>query len=308
MLETARPTASQPSDSTTMKYTFRQGSPALAEFRRVVAETLDGAISAARDASPADRRQLDAAVHEFRKSCKRLRALLRLFRPGLGKTYGRENAAARDAARLLSHFRDAFVLDQTCQRLVEEADSDAEAITSVRAAIAGAFAEHAAETIHEALLKASGRLAAVNERVGGWKVTRPKRSAAKGAAIVYGDGRRALAACRADGSADAWHDLRKHAKHYGYHCRLFMPIHPAAPAYYEPFEDLGQALGEEHDLSVLIERARQVSVSDAARRAAIRAADLRRVALRESASDLAAQVYRCRPRRTEALVRAFYDA
>ena len=54
----------------------------------------------------------DAAVHEARKCCKKLRALLRLVRPAISaRTYRDENTAFRDAARPLTAVRDAKVLD-----------------------------------------------------------------------------------------------------------------------------------------------------------------------------------------------------
>lgn len=51
------------------------------------------------------------AVHDARRGLKRLRALLRLARTGLGEdTFARENTAARDTGRELSAVRDAQVL------------------------------------------------------------------------------------------------------------------------------------------------------------------------------------------------------
>src|SRR6188768_3143106 len=51
-------------------------------------------------------------IHQLRKRCKKLRAVLRLVRPGLNELYASENAFFRDAARLLSPLRDTqSVLD-----------------------------------------------------------------------------------------------------------------------------------------------------------------------------------------------------
>src|SRR5262250_3558709 len=53
----------------------------------------------------------DEMVHEVRKSLKKLRTLLRLVRPSLGrKTYRQENIALRDIARPLTGVRDAAIL------------------------------------------------------------------------------------------------------------------------------------------------------------------------------------------------------
>ena len=72
-----------------------------------------GALAAIADAPPTP-----DAVHESRRDLKKLRALLRLARASLGgEIYRRENAAYRDAGRVLSAVRDAGVLLHTFDKL-----------------------------------------------------------------------------------------------------------------------------------------------------------------------------------------------
>ena len=62
----------------------------------------------------------DETVHAARKELKKARATLRLLRDSLGdSTYKQENAVLRDAARPLSEVRDARVLLDTLDKLVE---------------------------------------------------------------------------------------------------------------------------------------------------------------------------------------------
>ena len=62
----------------------------------------------------------DKHIHEARKATKRLRALVRLVRRELGdEVYALENQCYRDAGRRLSELRDATVLVETLDRLVE---------------------------------------------------------------------------------------------------------------------------------------------------------------------------------------------
>src|SRR5262245_25721620 len=62
----------------------------------------------------------DEVVHEVRKSFKKVRAVLRLVRPVIGeKCYRRENTCFRDAARPLTEVRDARILIETLDALVE---------------------------------------------------------------------------------------------------------------------------------------------------------------------------------------------
>src|SRR5919197_2091003 len=81
----------------------------------------------------------DEAAHDARKRTKKLRALLRLARPELGdKAYRRENRALRDAARLLSPVRDAWVLVEALDDLAAPPDENvsAEAVAGFRAVLA----------------------------------------------------------------------------------------------------------------------------------------------------------------------------
>jgi CHAD domain-containing protein len=65
-------------------------------------------------------RDIGKAVHEARKTFKRVRALLRLARDELGdEVYRRENAVFRDAGRGLSGVRDAAVLVETLDDIRE---------------------------------------------------------------------------------------------------------------------------------------------------------------------------------------------
>src|SRR5262249_13448651 len=62
----------------------------------------------------------DEMVHEARKGLKRLRAMLRLVRPAIGrKVYRSESITFRDAARPLSEVRDAKILVETLDKVVK---------------------------------------------------------------------------------------------------------------------------------------------------------------------------------------------
>jgi hypothetical protein len=68
----------------------------------------------------ADGGELDEAIHESRKALKRVRALVRVARDGLGdQTYRRENQTFRDAGRALSSVRDARAMVDTLEDLTD---------------------------------------------------------------------------------------------------------------------------------------------------------------------------------------------
>ncbi|NJM55271.1 MAG: CHAD domain-containing protein [Verrucomicrobiae bacterium] len=82
-------------------------------MRRIGVAQIDAAIGHLH--SDAD---LAAIVHSTRKCMKKLRALLRMVRPGLSTgVFERENARFRDIARQLSDLRDSHVLVATLDAL-----------------------------------------------------------------------------------------------------------------------------------------------------------------------------------------------
>ena len=86
---------------------------------RALGSQFEIAIAAIEGASLGD----DVGIHTARKSMKRLRAMLRKTRDGLGAdVYQRENVLLRDLARSIAPARDGFVLIQTLDTLTEGLD------------------------------------------------------------------------------------------------------------------------------------------------------------------------------------------
>ena len=86
-----------------MAFRIRNGDHLAKEVRRIARKQVEGALAVLREGDHAD----PETVHELRKHCKKLRALLRLVRPALGDVYAVENAHFRDMAQWLSPLRDA---------------------------------------------------------------------------------------------------------------------------------------------------------------------------------------------------------
>src|SRR5215510_15173660 len=95
------------------------------EVQCLLCHHLDQALKALQDNQPLS----DAAVHSARKQLKKARADLRLLRKALGpQRYAYENMAIRDVARPLTAVRDARVLMDTLERLVEHGGAQAHAV------------------------------------------------------------------------------------------------------------------------------------------------------------------------------------
>jgi CHAD domain-containing protein len=87
-------------------------------LQRMALGQLDVAIETLAQIDGAD--SPERAVHETRKALKRLRALLRVLEPELpGSAYAREDGVLRDAARRLSATRDGDVLLATLDALID---------------------------------------------------------------------------------------------------------------------------------------------------------------------------------------------
>ena len=83
-------------------------------IRRVVKEEFDAGLQQLNGKSRANR---DEAVHEARKSVKKIRAVLRLMRPELNGAYATETNRLRTVGRKLSEFRDAVAIVETFDAL-----------------------------------------------------------------------------------------------------------------------------------------------------------------------------------------------
>ncbi|HSG63837.1 MAG TPA: CHAD domain-containing protein, partial [Gammaproteobacteria bacterium] len=88
-----------------MSYHIESGESVENAVRRIAASQLDYALAALEAADGG----FDAAVHEVRRRCKRLRAVMRLVRGSMAEFDARDQWL-RDTSGLLSHTRDAAVL------------------------------------------------------------------------------------------------------------------------------------------------------------------------------------------------------
>ena len=113
-----------------MAYRFKIGEEFGDGLRRIGAEQIERAISQLESAPTG------TAVHETRKCMKRIRALLRLVRAGIGEgAYKRENARFGDIGRMLSTSRDQAVIRATADRLEADHPEQAAALRALKRAV-----------------------------------------------------------------------------------------------------------------------------------------------------------------------------
>lgn len=238
--------------SADMSYRFKASdASAEAALRRVALSQIDGALKqiAANSSSS------EETVHEVRKCCKKLRALLRLVDPGFD-AYGQENEAFRDMARLLGSTRDQDVLILTCDRVSAHngAKADRSAIAGIRARlIQDKQAACRNGELQERLDAFRMAMQLARERAEDWTLKKDGFDAfAKGLTATLRRARRAMVAAREDPVAENLHGWRKGVKYHWYHARLLRNIWPGPmDAHIKVASDLADLLGDHHDLSVL---------------------------------------------------------
>ena len=222
---------------------------------RIAAASLDE-TQATLAAAEAGARSAPEAVHHARKELKKLRALLRLARAGLGEaTFRRENTAARDLGRALSGARDAAVLALSFDALRPELYGlvAPETVASVGTRL------HAAVTAREANIDLAGAvetLRAAHGRAAEWPWTDADdawRVPGQGLRQVYRRGRRAMRRAAGDDAVEGdFHEWRKQVKLLAAQSRLLLPLAPEAfGKAVKRLDAVADWLGDEHDLAVL---------------------------------------------------------
>jgi CHAD domain-containing protein len=215
---------------------------------------------------------LDAdAVHETRKALKRLRALVRLLADELGEeAFERENGVLREAGRRLSGARDAEVMLGTLDALIERQPrklARSRGVRRLRKALAAEHEQRQRQTLGDpaTLAQARGELRAFRMRASAWSFATGRDIELVGDDLqrLYRQGRRrARRAVRTHGKdMRAMHQWRKRVKDLRYAAEMLNRAGLARRA-----DQLGETLGEDHDLAVLAQRIREQSKRAGARR------------------------------------------
>ena len=234
-----------------MGYRFERDATVQKNLRRIAIAQIDGAVASIDDHGLAS----GVVVHEVRKSCKKLRGLLRIVRPGFDG-YARENGAFRDMAAALSPLRDAAVLIETYDALMDAHDGVVErskfAPVRRRLTLRQKSLDRDTTGADRKLGDARDLLVAVRARIGQWKLSDDDFPALQdGLARTYKRARKAMKEADRLRDATAFHEWRKLAKYHGYHARLLEPVWPAAMQVHRQSTDqLNDLLGEHHDLAV----------------------------------------------------------
>ena len=228
-----------------MAFEFKRNQSVTKGLRRLARAQVEEALQALRNH---DRLQ---AVHDVRKTIKKLRSLLRLVRSGLGgSAYRGANAPLRECARLLSRPRDFHVKFDAFTELVHNFDAElaSRPFPKTRQVLADdcrraerEFQRQKTALRARTLLQRFARQAeSLKLKPSGWRALAP------GIKRTYRAARRAHRLVLREGTAENFHEWRKQTKTLLYQVQLLCPIWPeqmcAAKA---ELKHLGQLLGDD---------------------------------------------------------------
>jgi CHAD domain-containing protein len=280
---------------------MQAGSGSIVRIQRAVARYIAHARKAL--AAPA---LDDDAVHAARKDLKRARSGLRLLRPLSESAYRRENTRLRNAARRLSPVRDDKVLLARLTELIAEEKRPVrrQLLLQARKDVRNARRrDWRALRSAEELERIDEALATAAKRVRKW----PSPPEAPGDAApqlaverLYRKGRKALKRSRKDPSDECLHEARKQTKHLAQALEIVAGAKPPKKAakVLERADDLGDWLGDDHDLAVVESRCLSLPAdADKPKRKIARRLEKRRAKLQDKALDTGRKLFRGKTKR-----------
>ncbi len=248
----------------------------------------------------------DKAVHDARKCCKKIRAVLRLVRDEIGQdVYRSENALYRDAARELSDLRSSAVmaetLDALCERFADDLPPDA--YTNVRQGLMDKHYRVLQDAVESGnlFLHIGENLDTGRERLLHLPLkTEDFSTLHQGLCRVYRRGGHAMAVSSEGPSTENLHEWRKRVKYLRYQMRILNPLEPViVHALAKDLDKLSDLLGLDHDLAelrVIVQKTPFLASSKKELRTLLAGIDLHRLELQADAFELGGRLYAESPR------------
>ncbi len=198
------------------------------------------------------------SIHECRRTCKRIRAALKMIRDETGYgNYFRENRFYRDLSRRMSGPRDDFVLLQSVGELELKNPGvfGKETLTPLKELLSERIEERIAEfsLTHGGFEQVLEDLEVAEERINHYCRLRNNFASMKsGMQRVYRKGYRFSIKDRIRESMEGFHEYRKQTKYLLYQMELISPVFPdVLNAYTGALDKHAELLGDTRDLDRL---------------------------------------------------------
>jgi CHAD domain-containing protein len=278
-----------------MSFRFKKKESVARAVRRLCRERLDDALETLEKG-----RRLDA-VHHVRKDIKKMRSVLRLMRREISEhSYAEHAKVLREAASLLTEFRDAQVKLNAFDALIKHSrrKHSLPSFSKIHAALRESCREEEKKlgrlttSLKGILNESRHEFKKLEIEAKGWGAIEP------GLKKVYGRGREAFEVARDQLSPVNFHAWRKRVKDLGHQLRLLCPARPRRlNKLIERLARLSDLLGDDHDLFMLNQfvAAHSVKAPDAATLQEL--IELRQQELRIEALKWGAQFYWEKPGR-----------
>lgn len=238
-----------------MSYEFKQDSALDKNIRQIATEQV--ALAHSRLINPPGG-DVHKGIHEARKCMKRLRGLVRMARPALGKEiYQQENVHFRDAGRSLSTVRDAQALLESFDMLEEIYGRQVEfaRMSPLRHKISERRERlvHSKLDLQQCVNEVAAKLEHSIASVENWPLANASADElARGLQREYRRARKGWKRAQRQHDPDTLHDWRKRTKYLRYHFQLLKDVDkPWAGSWHKDFKQLSDVLGDHHDLDVL---------------------------------------------------------
>ena len=236
-----------------MPYRLKAGESIPQNIRRIVCEEIDFAVE---QLNSTNSKKRDEAVHEARKSIKKIRGILKLLRPQLGRTYREQNSRLRDLGAKLSELRDAGAIIETFDSIVEwrkNATTENVFPTIRKALLQNKKDKEQSENVIEVMASTASKLLAIKGQLDRWPI--PEKgfaSLGEGLRNTYRLGRKAMRKAWKKGRPELFHEWRKRVKDHWYHVRLLESCWTEVMTAREnSLHDLETWLGDDHNTVVL---------------------------------------------------------
>lgn len=238
-----------------MAFEFRRKESVCKGVRRLARRRIRKALKSLKDCERLE------SVHDVRKDIKELRALLRLVRVALPKAiYRKCTGCLRQAGQCLGAARDAHVKVSALAKLLKDFKEEVapRSFRAIEDILSQASLKqqkqlrrrHARRRVCRLLKSALRAFSNMKLKESGWSAL------GQGIKDTYGCGRQNFGLARETGTAENFHEFRKRVKDLFYQTGLLCPIWPEQMSAAEAdLKRLGEFLGDDHDLTMLLEPA-----------------------------------------------------
>ena len=239
-----------------MAYQLKSSESIPEGIKRIVKKEFESALDQLSGENEGD---AGVAIHETRKSIKKIRAVLRLLRTEPGGAFGSQNGKLQAAGRKLSELRDAAVMLEVFDKLNHKyADElSKRTVDMIRRRLAARKKQIDKETENSDLLgDVSTALHACMKRIKKWPLQLDGFSAvAPGIERTFRRARKAMKYARKHPEPENFHEWRKRVKDHWYLMRLLSHLPGQWIRVQERnLKKLETSLGDDHNLVVLREK------------------------------------------------------